>query len=323
MKIALVGDVMLGRLVNENLKQKDPSDPWGDTLTIFQDADLAVCNLECVLSNRGNPWSATPKMFHFRSDEKNVHSLLAANIHLVSLANNHVLDYEDEGLLRMLEVLNQQKIAHAGAGKNLSQATQPAICKLKDGTVGLIAFTDNEPNWEAQQNKPGIFYVPTEISDHRAQNLLREIKKLRQEVDFVILSAHWGSNWGYDVPRVQKLFAHALIDAGADLVFGHSGHVFRGIEIYKNRPVIYCAGDFIDDYAVDEIEKNDESFLFIIEKKLHQKMKLFLYPTLIEGFQANLVVSDRRESILSKMQNLCEDLGTHLQCFSDHAVLEI
>lgn len=323
MKIALMGDVMLGRLVNHQLKQCSPNYPWGDTLAILQEADLRICNLECALSDIGSPWSATPKIFHFRSDEKNVHALKAANINMVSLANNHVLDFEDEALLRMLNVLDAQKILHTGAGKNIQQAAQPVICKVKDQKIGLIAFTDNEPEWEAKKNRPGVFYVPIEINDKRAQDLFRRVQTLRHEVGFLIVSAHWGPNWGYDPPQEHVAFAHALVDAGADLIFGHSGHVFRGVEVYKNRPIIYCAGDFIDDYAVDEIEKNDESFIFILEIGTQSQFKLRLYPTCINNFQANLASSHLQHNILSKMLHLCEKLGTPLELFSDHAFLEI
>lgn len=137
-RLALVGDVMLGRLVNEMLKHSDRAYPWGDTLSILQNSDLRICNLECVLSDVGNPWSATPKMFHFRSDEKNVNSLQSAKIKIVSLANNHVLDYEDDALLRMLDLLEKQKILHTGAGKNLQEASQPAICQVKGQKIGPL-----------------------------------------------------------------------------------------------------------------------------------------------------------------------------------------
>lgn len=318
MKIALAGDVMLGRLVNEKLKRCDSSYPWGDTLPLFKSADLRICNLECVLSNVGNPWSVTPKMFHFRSDEKNVDALLEAQIDLVSIANNHVLDYEDEALLRMLNVLDAHRILHTGAGRNFTEACQPAICEVADQTVGMIAFTDNEPDWEAQENRAGVFYVPTNANDARNQGLLKRVASLRKKVDFLIVSAHWGPNWGYEVPADHKFLAHALIDAGADLIFGHSGHIYRGIEVYKERLIVYCGGDFIDDYAVDEVERNDESFLFIIEKE-SGKTKLCLYPTHISQFQANLTRGHRQKAQLSKMGSLCSDLGTTLECFPDHA----
>jgi poly-gamma-glutamate synthesis protein (capsule biosynthesis protein) len=323
MKIALVGDVMLGRLVNDVLKKTNPIYPWGNTLSILSQVDLRICNLECVLSDIGNPWSATPKIFHFRSDEKNVKTLQVAQIDIVSIANNHVLDYEDDALVRMIDILDSQGILHAGAGKNWQQASKPVLCQVNEEKVGFLAFTDNEEGWEAKTNQPGIFYLPTTLDDDRVKDLLKSIRNLRQEVDFLIISAHWGPNWGYAPPQEHVCFAHALIDAGADLIFGHSGHIFRGIEIYKDRPIIYCAGDFIDDYAVDEIERNDESFIFVLEKDPQHPLKLYLYPSYIDNFQANLANSYRKKSILSKMQKLCGDLGTSITCFSGYAFLEI
>lgn len=299
-----MGDVMLGRLVNDALKDLPAAYPWGDTLPILQGCDIRLCNLECVLSDVGVPWSATPKAFHFRSDEKNVEVLTSAYIQMVSIANNHVLDFEQEAFLRMLKVLDKANIVHAGAGKNLEEAKKPAILKVKGEKVGMIAFTDNEPDWEATKTTPGVYFVPTDISDPRAQELFQQIRDTN--VDFLIVSAHWGGNWGYRPPKEHVSFAHALIDAGADLVFGHSPHVFRGIEVYKNRPIIYSAGDFIDDYAVDDVEKNDESFIFVVEKG----KELLLYPTLIRQFQA--VSAPAWEN----MEVLCNEMGTELQNLS-------
>lgn len=323
MKIALIGDVMLGRLVNEVLKKKEPAYPWGNTLALLRSLDLRICNLECVLSDVGNPWSATPKVFHFRSDEKNIETLKEACIDMVSLANNHVLDYEEEALLRMLDLLNAQNISYAGAGRNGVAASQAAIFERREEKIGLIAFTDNEPAWEAKEKKPGIFYVPIRARDKRAKQLFTAVRNLRQKVDFVIVSAHWGPNWGYEPPKEHRAFAHALIEAGADLIFGHSGHVFRGIEVYKECPILYSAGDFVDDYAVDEVEKNDEAFLFVLEKTEEQGVQLFLYPTYIDKFQAHLATHGRKEAILSKMKNLCEDLGTCMVSLPDYALIEI
>ena len=155
------------------------------------------------------------------------------------------------------------------------------------------------------------------------QIFLRHIENLRKTVDFVIVSVHWGTNWGYYPPTEHRSIGRAMIDAGADLIFGHSCHVFRGIEVYKNRPIIYSAGDFIDDYAIDEIERNDESFIFILEKEQNSRLKLYLYPTYINQFQANLAPPHMQGAILSKMEGLCKELGSKLQCFSNYALMEI
>lgn len=310
MKLLFVGDVMLGRLVNEVLKVEPPEYVWGDTRPIFHRADLRLCNLECVISDLGQPWSTTPKVFHFRSDAKNVASLKSAEINMVSVANNHSLDFEAEALLEMLDLLDGAGIAHAGAGRNIDEASSPAFCEVAGKKVGLVAFTDNEPEWEATNTGPGVFYVPNRLSDQRARRLLDTIRAVRNTVDILVVSAHWGPNWGFHPPRGHPPFARALMEAGADIFFGHSGHVVRGIEIFESKPILYCAGNFIDDYAVDLVERNDQSFIFLIETAGEVPRRILLYPTVIRDFQARLAQKAEAEEIAIKMRRLCQALGT-------------
>jgi poly-gamma-glutamate synthesis protein (capsule biosynthesis protein) len=322
MNIVFVGDVMLGRLVNATLKVEPPEYPWGDTLPIFSRGDVRLCNLECVLSDRGTPWSRTPKVFHFRSDAKNIAVLQRAQIDLVSVANNHTLDFDYEAMLDMLHLLGHARIRHAGAGAQVAEASRVAIAHIHGARLGLVAFTDNEPEWAATDRSPGLFYVPINVADRRAKRLFDIVGRAKGEVDLLIVSAHWGPNWGYSPPANHPPFAKALIDAGADLIFGHSGHVFRGIELYQQRPIVYCTGNFIDDYAVDEIERNDQSFLFVAETEKNQIRTLKLYPTVIRNCQARLAGSPEREEIIQKMQHLCAQLHTRT-CWQKDGYLEI
>jgi poly-gamma-glutamate capsule biosynthesis protein CapA/YwtB (metallophosphatase superfamily) len=301
---------MLGRLMNATLKDRPPEYPWGDILSLFNGADARICNLECVLSDWGIPWSITPKVFHFRSDAKNVEVLKAAHIDAVSLANNHILDFEFEGLSHTLNNLDLAGIHYTGAGMTLSDASEPAIWEIKGIKLGLIAFTDNEPGWEATEEQPGIFYVPITLKDKRAEKLLEIVRRTKEAVDLLVVSAHWGPNWGYTPPAEHIPFAHALIDTGTDIIFGHSGHIVRGIEIYKDKPIMYCTGDFVDDYAVDEIERNDRSFIFVVETDGQRIFRLLLYPTIIQNFQAMRAKNIEKKAIITKMQRLCADLKT-------------
>ncbi|MDG6996031.1 MAG: CapA family protein [Nitrososphaerota archaeon] len=309
MQLALVGDVMLGRIVNETLRSRTPESAWGDTLPIFHQVDFGMCNLECAISDRGEPCALTPKEFHFRSDSKNVRVLRTAGIRAVSLANNHALDFGYEALSDTLRSLDKEGIHHAGAGLSSDEASEPAIAQCKGSKIGIVAITDNQPEWEARENNPGIFYVPIDLRDHRAKKLIDILKRTKTAVDTLIVSAHWGPNWGYEPPEEHTRFAHSLIDAGADIIFGHSSHVFRGVEIYNRRPILYCTGDFIDDYAVDAVERNDESFVFVLEKKGASFSRLRLYPTMIEDCSARLAHVPERYAISEKMQFLSSKLN--------------
>jgi poly-gamma-glutamate capsule biosynthesis protein CapA/YwtB (metallophosphatase superfamily) len=323
LRLLFVGDVMLGRMVNDLLRRVAAEYPWGDTRALFRTADWRVCNLECVISDRGRPWSRAPKEFHFRSDAKNVAVLKAAGIDAVSVANNHVLDYDYEAMTDMLARLDRSGIVHAGAGNDAASASRPGVSVVKGASIGLIAFTDNEPQWEASSKSAGLFYLPIDLRDERAATLLETVRETRKRNDLVVVSAHWGPNWGYEPLAAHVRFGRALIEAGADIVFGHSGHVFRGIELYKGRPIMYCTGNFIDDYAVDEIDRNDESFIFMVEMDGARMTRMTLQPTVIAECQALMAQGERAKTIGLKMARLCEGLGTRSLWLEDKTWLEI
>jgi poly-gamma-glutamate capsule biosynthesis protein CapA/YwtB (metallophosphatase superfamily) len=102
--------------------------------------------------------------------------------------------------------------------------------------------------WQANEDQPGVNLLP-DLSPQRAQEVIHHIQRYRRADDRVVISLHWGENWGYDVPRSQQVFAHRLVDAGAaDIIHGHSSHHPKGIEVYQGRPILYGCGDFLNDY---------------------------------------------------------------------------
>ncbi|MFF1381931.1 CapA family protein [Arthrobacter sp. NPDC058288] len=323
MRLVFLGDVMLGRLVNQQLRTVPPAFPWGDTLPVLAQGDIRFANLECVLADGGTPQPG--KVFHFRSDTRNAAVLTAAGIDAVSLANNHVLDYGADAFRETLPALDRSGILHAGAGPDLEAAQRPAIRRAGQAAVGLIAFTDNQPDWEAGPHRPGVYYVPADgrqQGDARVRDLLALVRRTKARADLLVVSAHWGGNWGADVPSAHRDLARALVDAGADVVFGHSAHIFRGVELYRGRPLIYSTGDFIDDYAVDPGERNDQSFIFCLETAGAVPVRLQLHPTVIAGFQARLAGKSSRHIAL-RMQGLSAQLGTQSRWVDETNVLEI
>ena len=126
--LALTGDVMLGRKVAEVLDDyMRPEEPWGDVRPFLDASDLRIINLECAITDNEQPWTRTPKVFHFRTPPSAIETLRTARIDACSLANNHTLDFEEQGLLDTLEHLDAAGIRHAGAGRNREEAADPAI----------------------------------------------------------------------------------------------------------------------------------------------------------------------------------------------------
>ncbi|MBI5587942.1 MAG: CapA family protein [Deltaproteobacteria bacterium] len=323
MRLVLVGDVMLGRLVNDRLREKPVEFVWGDTIPFFKSADASVCNLECVISDRGERREPSRKAFHFRTDSKNIEALTKAAITAVTLANNHSLDFGPDALADTLNSLDASGIKRAGAGADIREASSAVYFKASGVGVALMSFTDNEPGWEATEKTPGVYYLPADLNDPRTATLMDKIREAKKKADLVIVSPHWGPNRGYRPVPGHIPLAHAMIDAGADIVFGHSCHVFQGVELYRGRPIIYGAGDFIDDYAVDEVERNDESFVFIVETDGARLQRLLLYPTMIIRFQARSARGFLAEEIAIKMKTLSSELNTRLKWLEEESCLEL
>ena len=318
MKIALTGDVMLGRGVDEYVIRNGSLAPhfiWGDVLPLLASATVRLINLECVISHIGWEWRPDSKAFHFRAHPRAVDVLQAGRIDGVTLANNHSLDFGPDALLDCVARLDRVRILHAGAGKDLEHAMAPMILPKPAGSVAVISITDNEPEWAAGPGQPGVNHIEyderglAEPYRSRLSSLLAVVR--RQDV-FVIVGAHVGPNWGSPSAAMRAL-ARSVLDLGADLYWGHSNHTPQGIEIYKNKPIIYSAGDFIDDYAVRPDERNDLSFLFHVNIEGKAVERVELYPVAIEGFSVRRASGREAEFLERRMRAECRRFGTRVE----------
>jgi poly-gamma-glutamate capsule biosynthesis protein CapA/YwtB (metallophosphatase superfamily) len=323
--LALTGDVMLGRGVDEALRGMRPAESWGDALSVLHAADLRVINLECAITTHEYRWSRTPKTFHFRADPtRAVGVLRAARIDACSLANNHTLDYEEAGLLDTLEYLDGAGIRYAGAGRDLEEAARPAILDGPDGEkVALLAFTDNEPAFAAGGDRPGTNYLPISLEPEVLDRVEAAIADARNAgADTILFSNHWGPNM-VECPRdIFRRFARSVVDRGADVYYGHSAHIFQGVEVYRGKPILYDTGDFIDDYAVDERLRNDRSFVFLVSVEGGKFRRLELFPVVLSFAQTGLATGGEREEILRRMERLSAELGANFVRHENALVLE-
>ena len=206
----------------------------------IQAADYFVTNEEFPFSTRGTP--APDKQFTFRVHPEKVKLMQEMGIDLVTLANNHALDYGRDAMLDTIDTLDHAGIRHVGAGKNLAEARKPAIVELNGRTFAFIGATRVYPeaDWAAGTDSAGMFSA----YDGGAQ-LAEEVKAAKQQADYVIAYVHWGIEREEMPNEVQKSIAHRLVDAGADLVVGAHPHVLQGIEYYQGVPIAYSLGNFV------------------------------------------------------------------------------
>ncbi len=304
--IGLAGDVMIGRGVDYVLSRKGYPYIWGDVLPALRSTDLNIVNLETTLTNSNNK---VFKTFNFKATPDKIKSLREACITIVNLANNHILDFSQEGLAETIQTLNASGIKFVGAGKNDREASKPVLLHKNNISIGILGFTDNEPGWKAGALSSGVNYINISNKSDRNQALL-SIDRLRKETDIVIVSIHWGPNMKEAPDKHFIDFAHEMTHHGADIIHGHSAHNFQGIEVYDQKLIFYDTGDFVDDYIVDPELKNDHSFFYRVELDKRGIIKAGLIPVLISNCQVNLATEEDYKWSLQRMQYLSAKFKT-------------
>jgi len=304
--IGLAGDVMIGRGVDYVLSRKDYSYVWGNVLPALRTTDLNIVNLETTLTNSNKK---VFKTFNFKATPDKIKSLTEARITIVNLANNHILDFSEEGLAETIQTLNASGIKFVGAGKNVREAAKPVIILKNNISIGVLGYTDNEPGWKAGAFTGGVNYINIYSKNDRNKVLL-SIEQLQKETNIVIVSIHWGPNMKEAPDKHLIDFAHEMTQHGADIIHGHSAHNFQGIEIYDQKLIFYDTGDFVDDYVVDPELKNDHSFFYLVELDKRGIIKAGLIPVLISNCQVNLATEEDYKWSLQRMQYLSAKFKT-------------
>jgi poly-gamma-glutamate capsule biosynthesis protein CapA/YwtB (metallophosphatase superfamily) len=245
---------------------------WGDALKELERAevDFRIVNLETAITSVETPRPG--KGIHYRMHPQNVGCLSAGRISGCSLANNHVLDWGYDGLSETLQSLNTAGIAYSGAGNDAKEAMQPAVLNtMGKGRLLLFSFgstTSGIPeDWKATSISPGVNLLD-DLSEASAARVCEQMRAHQQPGDLIVASIHWGSNWGYEIPREHVLFAHRLIEEGVAIVHGHSSHHVKAIEVFKGRLILYGCGDFLTDYeGISSYERfrGDLALMYLID----------------------------------------------------------
>lgn len=309
--LAIAGDVMLGRLVNEAVAEHGPGYVWGDIAPLVWGADAFLVNLECAITTRAVRWhDGHYKPFHFRADPGAIDALRLGRVDFASLANNHIEDFGPDGLLDTIASLDGAGIKHAGAGRDLGSARAPAVLTVHGQRIAVVAFADYPRAWAATATAPGLNFTSVSVEDEAFEPVAAAIDAAHAVADVVIVSIHWGPNMRERPPEAFRHFAHRVIDAGAKIFWGHSAHLVQAVELRPGGSVIlYDTGDFIDDYAVEPELRNDLGALFLVRLRGGAVEHVELVPTRIGRRQVNRASGADRQWFTRRMELLCGELS--------------
>jgi len=295
--VAAVGDIMLDGTARPELQKYGYDYPFARTHAVLRDADIAFANLEGPLTDRGSPVQG--KEYLFRSPPRLVSGALArAGFDVVSLANNHTMDYGAAGLAQTIGALDRVGIRHVGAGANLAAARRAAIIKVRGQRIAFLGYSLTFPeSYWAEAGKPGTAF------GHEDQ-IVADVRAARAVSDIVIVSFHWGRESSRTLRPYQVQLGHAAIDAGAALVIGHHPHVLQAVERYKGGAILYSLGNFaFGSYsqlaktsviALARFRNHHLEALDLVPINVYNPQVVF-QPTPLQGAAADAVIADVRE----------------------------
>jgi poly-gamma-glutamate capsule biosynthesis protein CapA/YwtB (metallophosphatase superfamily) len=237
--LLFVGDVMLSRGVGARMKAEDDwTYPFLKVADTLRAADLTFGNLECPVSDVGHNLH---HLYSFRANPKAIEGLTYAGFDVMSVANNHMDDWDRPALMDTLHRLREAGIRPVGAGANDGEAHYPVLVDLNGVRLAFLAYVDVEPHEAtAGPDRPGVAWL-------EPQRALEDIRFARSLADLVIVSVHWGVEYARRPAASQVVLAHQMIDAGADLVVGGHPHVVQPLEEYHGHWIAYSLGNFIFD----------------------------------------------------------------------------
>ncbi|HXZ97241.1 MAG TPA: CapA family protein [Burkholderiales bacterium] len=362
MKLFLCGDVMTGRGIDQILPH--PSQPhlfepyvglatdyvelaerasgtlkipvdfayiWGDALREFErvNPDVRIINLETAVTTSEDAWQG--KGIHYRMNPANMGCLTAAKIDCCVLANNHVLDWGYSGLTETLNLLHRAGLRTAGAGRNQEKASAPARIKVPaKGRVLVFAVamasSGVSHDWAATKENAGVNFLG-DLSERSVDAIARQVLGEKRAGDIAVFSIHWGANWGFYISDEERMFAHRLIDdAGIDVVHGHSSHHVKGIEVYREKPIIYGCGDFLNDYegiGGYQNYRGDLSLMYfpVVDAATGKLLQFSATPTQIRRLRVNYAPAEGVRWLFECLNRECRKLGTWVEQSADNTFL--
>ena len=336
--IVFAGDVMMGDRMEEPLAKNGMNYPFEATAPILRNADLAVANLECPIAVEAEKREATG--YFYKVPPQTLAGMAWAGFRIVSLANNHIRDCGDQGIFETLKYLDEAGIRHFGAGINLRQAKRFEVMDLGGLTVAFVGIMSPEVYLhDGKELNPEIFdrrkrkivkdlaateTRPGTVIVNKADEVRDLVRQAKGQADLVVVYAHWGIRYGRPVFDLQEEFAHAAIEAGADLVVGSHAHFWQGVEVYKNKAIVYGLGNFAfgsQNWAADE------ALLVraIIKDKKIRTVELYPVYSMNRkvNYQSKVMKGESAKDALNRLSHESAQLGTKIKIEKYKAVVNL
>ncbi len=336
---AFAGDIMMWDRMQKPIEKHGVNYPFEATAALLQSADYTVGNLECPIAEKHE--KRRKKGFYYKVPSFTLEGLKWAGFDMLSLANNHIRDCGDGGLIETFDFLDEAGLPYFGAGRNLAEAMEPKIVDIKGLKVAFVGFISQEiylkdkswldiPGKYEKQKKKIVRHLAA--TNERPgtiiakEDIVREmVSKARTQADLIIVVPHWGLRYHQPIWEDQEILGHAAIDAGADLIVGHHNHIRQAVEVYKGKPIIYGIGNF----AFGSRNYNAVGgFLVRVVVTDGKINKVELYPTYTNNsakqvnFQTKILKGKSAKTALEKMQKLSAKRAANIKIENGVGVID-
>lgn len=313
--LAFVGDIMLGGVVDEQMRRRAPWTFWGTARPLLTDADAVFASLESPLTEASTPRVTDENHLAFRARPEAVEVLHAGNVNCVSLANRHMLDYGRRGLEDTLRYLDAAGVKRAGAGRNLDEAMAPAMVAAGGLRVTFTAITNHDRALAAGDDCPGLFYVDVE-DPSQWEPALENAARLAEEQspDLRVLSGHLGPKLALAPSPKLLEFTEAALGYGFDIYCGHAAQALQGVRAIGGKLILHDVGAFLGDYTIDSVVHNNWSAVFHVEVVGGVLQSLRIEPVQLGFGRVDFAQGSAVEGIVERMFTECEKLGTVAEC---------
>jgi len=313
--LVAVGDIMLGGTAEEVLIENGYDYPFKKVQHLLNDADIVIGNLEGPLTNLCE--STLEKEYIFRSPPDLVTPALKnAGFNILNLANNHILDFDIQGMSDTINSLNNHHIQTVGAGSNSTDARSGTILQTNNGNVGFLSYSLTFPeSFWATKDKAGTAFG-------HEKDIREDVQRLSKQVDYVIVSFHWGREKSLELRPYQPTLGRAAIDAGADIVIGHHPHVLQAVEEYKDGLIIYSLGNFVfGSYSPDA--KTSAIARLTLHKGKYYSAEFTPINVLNTEviFQPHPLTGIAASNVINQINSLSKELNTNLIQMNDKGFL--
>lgn len=294
--LTVVGDIMLAGNASAALCRQGYEYPFAATAAILRGSDIALGNLETPIAGKGSEFTA--KKYRFKADPKAAAAIRKAGFTVLTLANNHIMDFGAQGLSETFHHLKKERLLFTGAGRNLAEARLPALVEKNGRKIAFLAYSLTYPvEFYAGPARPGA-------APGYPQLFLEDIKKAKTRADYVVVSFHWGAEGATSPKSYQVNVARMAVDAGADVVVGHHPHVLQGIERYKGRLILYSLGN----YAFCSMSRTADTSVMariVLDRGVRE---VELFPLNVKNaevrYQPALLKGARGKKVISHLQEL-------------------